>query len=120
MSEGVGHRDVAELVTRAVAANLGVQEAEARLREARARRVIARSGFFPTLEASGGTTRNDSADGLRNNAANVGGSSGANWWQNRLATCAPGGARLSSTVDGISISTIGFFDQPKAFASIKA
>jgi NodT family efflux transporter outer membrane factor (OMF) lipoprotein len=74
----LGDPVLTELVTRAVAANLGVQEAEARLREARARRVIARSGFFPTLQANGGVTRNDSADGLRNNTANVGGSSGAN------------------------------------------
>ncbi len=35
------------------------------------------------------------------------GKTGANCWQNRLATWAPAGARLSSTVEGISISTIG-------------
>ena len=45
------------------------------------------------------------------------GRSGANCWQNRLATCWPGGARLSSRVEGISISTIGFRDQPKVLAS---
>ena len=32
---------------------------------------------------------------------------GATCWQNRLATCWPCGARLSSSVEGISISTIG-------------
>ena len=35
------------------------------------------------------------------------GSSGATCWQKRLATCWPGGARMSSSVEGISISTIG-------------
>jgi hypothetical protein len=30
---------------------------------------------------------------------------GAKCWQNRLATCAPGGASVSSSVEGISIST---------------
>ena len=37
------------------------------------------------------------------------GSCGATCWQNRLATCCPRGARLSSSVEGISISTIGCF-----------
>ena len=34
--------------------------------------------------------------------------------------CWPGGARLSSTEVGSFISTIGSFDQPNAFASVKA
>ena len=40
------------------------------------------------------------------------GSSGATCWQNRLATCWPGGASVSSSVDEITISTIGSRDQP--------
>ena len=32
----------------------------------------------------------------------------------------PFGARVESTVEGISISTIGFFDQPYCIASVKA
>ena len=35
------------------------------------------------------------------------GSAGATCWQNRLATCRPAGASVSSSVEGISISTIG-------------
>jgi len=73
----LGDPQLTELVTRAVSANLGVQEAKARLREARARRVIARAGFFPTLEASGSAARSDASDGLRNSSSNVGGSAGA-------------------------------------------
>jgi len=41
-------------------------------------------------------------------------------WQNRLATCIPGGASESSTTDGISTSTIGAFDQPCVRASKNA
>ena len=44
----------------------------------------------------------------------------ANCWQNKEATCLPSGARVESTVDGISISTIGFLDQPYCLASVKA
>ena len=45
------------------------------------------------------------------------GSSGATCWQNRLATCCPGGASVSSSVDEITISTIGSRDQPCVRAS---
>ncbi len=43
--------------------------------------------------------------------------SGFACWQNRLATCAPGGASVASTVDGISNSTIGARDHPCVRAS---
>ncbi len=68
---------LAELVSRAVGGNLGVQEAEARLRETRARRTIARAGFFPKLEANANASRADASDRLRNDTANVGGGAGA-------------------------------------------
>ena len=48
------------------------------------------------------------------------GRSGCACWQNRLATCAPGGASVGSTVDGISISTIGARDHPCVRASKNA
>lgn len=74
----LGDAQLTELVRRAVRGNLDVQAAEARVREARARRVVARSGFFPKLEASGSASRSDASDSLRNDSANVGGSAGAN------------------------------------------
>ena len=69
----LGDPQLTELVRRAVSGNLDVQAAEARVREARARRVIARSGFFPTLEANASASRADASDSLRNDASNVGG-----------------------------------------------
>ena len=74
----LGDPQLTSLVTRAVSGNFDVQAAEARVREARARRVIARAGFFPTLEAGASATRSDASDSLRNSASNVGGSAGAN------------------------------------------
>jgi len=61
-----------ELVSRAVSGNLGVQEAEARVREARARRVIARAGFFPTLAAGATASRSDSSDSRRTTGDDIG------------------------------------------------
>jgi NodT family efflux transporter outer membrane factor (OMF) lipoprotein len=46
-----------ELVERAVAANLSVAQAQARLRQARALRKVAIGAFFPTITASGGAQR---------------------------------------------------------------
>jgi NodT family efflux transporter outer membrane factor (OMF) lipoprotein len=40
--------------------------------------VIARSGFFPTLEAGAAASRSDPSDSLRNDASNAGGTAGAN------------------------------------------
>lgn len=44
------------LIERAVAGNLDLKQARARIREARARRWAARGAFFPTLDAAGSTT----------------------------------------------------------------
>jgi len=74
----LGDAQLTELVRRALAGNLDVQAAQARVREARARRVIARAGFFPRLEAGASASRADASDGLRNDSSNVGGSAGAN------------------------------------------
>ena len=46
------------LVERAVRSNLDLRFAEARIREARASRVVTASGAWPTLNVSGGYTRN--------------------------------------------------------------
>jgi outer membrane protein TolC len=45
------------IINRAIAGNLDLKTAAARIREARARRAVARSGFFPTLDATGSATR---------------------------------------------------------------
>ncbi len=44
---------LSNLIERAVAGNLDIKKATARVREARARRAIASAGFFPTLDAAG-------------------------------------------------------------------
>lgn len=45
------------LIERATAGNLDLKSAQARVREARARRGIAQAGLFPTLDAGGSATR---------------------------------------------------------------
>jgi NodT family efflux transporter outer membrane factor (OMF) lipoprotein len=50
------------LVARAVKSNLDLRSAEARIREARASRVVAASGAWPTLDVSGSYTRNRSSE----------------------------------------------------------
>jgi outer membrane protein, multidrug efflux system len=44
---------ISSLIHRAVAGNLDLKKARARIREARARRGVSKSGLFPTLETSG-------------------------------------------------------------------
>lgn len=44
---------LADLISQSVNGNLDLKQAEARIREARARRGIAKAGFFPTLDSSG-------------------------------------------------------------------
>lgn len=46
-----------QLVNRAVSGNLDLRDAESRIREARARRGVSAADRFPTLNASGNTTR---------------------------------------------------------------
>jgi len=48
------------LIERALAANLDLREAGARIKEARARRSIARAGLFPSLASSASATRSGS------------------------------------------------------------
>ncbi|MCJ7538993.1 MAG: TolC family protein, partial [Desulfobacterales bacterium] len=50
------------LVESAVAGNLGLKEARARVREARARRGISEAGRFPTIDASGSARSSRSSE----------------------------------------------------------
>ncbi len=52
---------LSDLVERAIAGNLDLAEARARVREARARRGAARAGLLPSLEGSAATNRSHSA-----------------------------------------------------------
>jgi len=49
--------ELSRLIERAAAGNLDLKKAEARVREARARRGLIKAGFYPTLDASGSATR---------------------------------------------------------------
>lgn len=53
---------LARLIDQAVANNLDLQQAMARVREARARRGISRSGHYPSLDASGSARRSQSTE----------------------------------------------------------
>ena len=53
--------ELSSLIDRAVAGNLDVKQARARVREARARRGIAKAGLLPTFDATGAITRNYSS-----------------------------------------------------------
>jgi outer membrane protein, multidrug efflux system len=53
-----------EVIQRAVAGNLDIKQAESRIREARARRGAALSGFFPTLDATGSAARSKSSENV--------------------------------------------------------
>ena len=53
--------ELSGLIERAVAGNLDLKKAWAKVREARARRGISRSGLFPTLDVTGSATRSSSS-----------------------------------------------------------
>ena len=53
----LGDPDLSDLIERAAAGNFDLKTAQARVREARARRGIAQAGFFPALNAGGSATR---------------------------------------------------------------
>jgi NodT family efflux transporter outer membrane factor (OMF) lipoprotein len=57
-----GDADLTNLVERAIIGNVDVQRARARIREARARRGIARAGLSPSLDLGGSTTVNRSSE----------------------------------------------------------
>ncbi|PKN35735.1 MAG: RND transporter [Deltaproteobacteria bacterium HGW-Deltaproteobacteria-19] len=53
---------LSSLIERAVAGNLDLKKARARVREARAQRGVAQAGYFPTLGATGTATRSRSSE----------------------------------------------------------
>ena len=53
---------LSRLIERAVAGNLDLKKARARIREARARRGVAKAGFFPTLDATGSANRSKGSE----------------------------------------------------------
>jgi NodT family efflux transporter outer membrane factor (OMF) lipoprotein len=57
---------LSRLVERAVAGNLDLKKARARVREARARRGVARADLFPSLDATGKVSRSRSSDEFGN------------------------------------------------------
>jgi len=73
ISEEMGHRTLAawwtilndqelsSLIDRAMSGNLDLKKAQARLREARARRGVAKAGLFPTLDSTGSVTSSRSS-----------------------------------------------------------
>lgn len=58
----LGDPGLTALMERAVKNNLDLRQAVSRVREARAQRFIARSGFFPTLDAGGSVTRSSGSE----------------------------------------------------------
>ena len=54
--------ELSSLIDRAVSGNLDLKKARARVREARARRGIAKAGLFPTFDAAGSATWNYSSN----------------------------------------------------------
>jgi outer membrane protein, multidrug efflux system len=73
--------ELTSLIQRAAANNLDLKKAEARVREARARRGIAKAGYYPTVDASGSGNRNstsgDAGGGTTSNLFSLG--FDANW-----------------------------------------
>ena len=71
----LGDRDLDRLIDQALSGNLDLKLSQVRLRQARARRSQAASDYFPTLSASTGITRSESAAaqgfGVRQTAATV-------------------------------------------------
>jgi outer membrane protein, multidrug efflux system len=58
----LGDPKLSSLIERAEEGNLDLKKAQAKIREARARRGVAKAGFFPTLNATGSAKRSKSSD----------------------------------------------------------
>jgi NodT family efflux transporter outer membrane factor (OMF) lipoprotein len=58
----LGDPKLSSLIERAEKGNLDLKKAQAKIREARARRGVAKAGFFPTLNATGSAKRSKSSD----------------------------------------------------------
>ncbi|MBI4825150.1 MAG: efflux transporter outer membrane subunit [Nitrospirae bacterium] len=64
--------ELTSLIERAVNSSLGIREAKARVREARARRGISSAELFPTVDASGSAQRSRSSSGTENDFYSIG------------------------------------------------
>jgi NodT family efflux transporter outer membrane factor (OMF) lipoprotein len=60
---------LSSLIERAEKGNLDLKKAQAKIREARARRGVAKAGFFPTLNATGSANRSRNSENLGSNAS---------------------------------------------------
>jgi NodT family efflux transporter outer membrane factor (OMF) lipoprotein len=58
----LGDPDLSSLIERAIAGNLDVKQARARVREARAKRGVAEADLFPTINITGSATRSRSSE----------------------------------------------------------
>jgi NodT family efflux transporter outer membrane factor (OMF) lipoprotein len=58
----LGDPKLSGLIERAAKDNLDLKKAQARIREARARRGVAKAAFFPTLDATGSASRSKSSE----------------------------------------------------------
>ncbi|MDO8282132.1 MAG: TolC family protein [Thermodesulfovibrionia bacterium] len=58
--------ELTSLIECSISSNLGIREAKARVREARARRGISRAGLFPSVDASGSAQRSRGSSGTEN------------------------------------------------------
>jgi NodT family efflux transporter outer membrane factor (OMF) lipoprotein len=70
----LGDPKLSSLIERAEKGNLDLKKAQAKIREARARRGLAKASFFPTLEASGSDIRSRSSEntgGVTTGTSNV-------------------------------------------------
>ena len=65
----LGDKRLSSLIERAEKGNLDLKKAQAKIREARARRGVAKAGFFPTLNATGSANRSRSSENLGSNAS---------------------------------------------------
>lgn len=64
--------ELTSLIERSVKSNLGIREAESRVREARARRGISSAGLFPTVDASGSAQRSRGSSGPERDSYSIG------------------------------------------------
>lgn len=64
--------ELTSLIERSLGSNLGIREAKARVREARARRGISNAGLFPTVDASGSARRSSGTNGTESDLYSMG------------------------------------------------
>ncbi|MGE4091393.1 MAG: efflux transporter outer membrane subunit [Candidatus Binatia bacterium] len=65
----LGDPDLSTLIAQAMVGNRDLKQAQARIREARARRGIAAAGLFPSLDVTGSATATRSSENLRSGSS---------------------------------------------------